>query len=242
MLRLRPGGCADAAAELPFPQAYAGRLQSVSSSNPSPIDLDQQRDVKAFAKAVESRDEARVRQLVSRPHVRAHVNDPMFAFGQRAAHMAAKNERMLETLVAAGADVNLKSDWANGPYTVLDRADEGTARWLLAHGVALTPNAAARLGWFDDLAVARPRGRSARPRARRRRAAAAARSEDRGDCRLPSGSWRRHRRALHRSQIDARPVHARRSPRRVPAADRARRDTGHLHGGHGSAISRSPPV
>jgi ankyrin repeat protein len=109
------------------------------------------RDVKAFAKAVEAKDEARVRQLVSRPHVRAHVNDPMFAFGQRAAHMAATNEQMLETLMAAGADVTLKSDWANGPYTVLDRADDGTARWLISRDVSLTPNAAARLGWFDDL-------------------------------------------------------------------------------------------
>jgi len=125
----------------------------VSNSNSSPIspDLDQQRDVKAFAVAVEARDETRVRELVSRPHVRAHVNDPMFAFGQRATHLAAKNERILEALVAAGADVNLKSDWSNGPYTVLDNANEDTARWLLAHGVALTPNAAARLGWLDDL-------------------------------------------------------------------------------------------
>ena len=121
------------------------------NSSPLSLDLDQQRDVKAFAKAVEARDEARVRQLVSRPHVRAHVNDPMFVFGQRAAHLAATNTRILETLVAAGADVNLPSDWANGPFTVLDRADEGTARWLLSQGVALTPNVAARLGWFDDL-------------------------------------------------------------------------------------------
>ena len=126
----------------------------MSNSNASPISpdpYDQQRDVKAFAVAVEAKDEACVRELVSRPHVRAHINDPMFAFGQRAAHMVAKNERILEALIAAGADVNLKSDWPNGPYTVLDNANEGTARWLLARGVALTPNAAARLGWLDDL-------------------------------------------------------------------------------------------
>ena len=41
---------------------------------------------------------------------------------------------MLTTLIDAGADVNLKSDWENGPYTVLDNADEDTARFLLAHG------------------------------------------------------------------------------------------------------------
>ena len=47
--------------------------------------------------------------------------------------------------------MNMKSDWANGPYTVLDHADEGTARFLLARGATLTPNVAARLGWFDEL-------------------------------------------------------------------------------------------
>ena len=58
---------------------------------------------------------------------------------------------MLTTLIDAGADVNMKSDWENGPYTVLDNADEDTARFLLARGATLTPNVAARLGWFDEL-------------------------------------------------------------------------------------------
>jgi ankyrin repeat protein len=75
----------------------------------------------------------------------------MFAFGQRAAHVAAKNAMMLKTLIAAGADVNMESDWENGPYTVLDNTNENTARFLLAHGAKLTPNAAARLGWLDEL-------------------------------------------------------------------------------------------
>ena len=56
--------------------------------------------------------------------MRARINDPMFDFGQRAAHIAAKNGALLEVLLDAGADVNLKSDWENGPYTVLDSADE----------------------------------------------------------------------------------------------------------------------
>ena len=104
----------------------------------------QTQDIKAFSEAVVAGDEPRVRQLLSQPEVRAHVNDAMFDFGQRATHLAAKNVQMLETLAAAGADLNLRSDWANGPYTVLDRANDDTARWLLSHGVALTPNAAAR--------------------------------------------------------------------------------------------------
>jgi ankyrin repeat protein len=110
-----------------------------------------ERDVAAFREAVGGNDVARTRKLLALPHVRAHVNDPMFAFGQRAAHIAAKHEAMLAVLLDAGADVTLKSEWVNGPYTVLDNADEATARFLMARGAPLTPNVAARLGWLDEL-------------------------------------------------------------------------------------------
>lgn len=109
------------------------------------------RDLRAFSAAVAQRDVARVRQLLSLPHVRRRINDPMFDFGQRAAHIAAKDEAMLAALIAAGADVTLKSDWANGPYTVLDNADERTATFLLGQGATLTANVAARLGWRGEL-------------------------------------------------------------------------------------------
>ena len=111
----------------------------------------QDRDVEAFCDAVRGGDIPGTQQLLASTHVRKRVNDPMFAFGQRAAHIAAKNSPLLTALIAAGVDVNLKSAWENGPYTVLDNTDEGTARLLLAHGAQLTPNAAARLGWLDEL-------------------------------------------------------------------------------------------
>ena len=111
----------------------------------------EERDVAAFRDAVNGGDRARVEQLLRMPHVRKRVNDPMFAFGQRAAHIAARSEPLLATLLEGGADVGLKSDWENGPYTVLDRSDERTARYLLSNGAMLTPNVAARLGWLDEL-------------------------------------------------------------------------------------------
>ncbi len=110
-------------------------------------------DVEAFKDAVQADDVSAAGRLLQRAHVREHVNDPLFAFGQRAAHVAAKSQGMLEALLAAGADVTLKSDWANGPYTVLDNADAPTARFLIASGAALTPNVAARLGWIEELAA-----------------------------------------------------------------------------------------
>ena len=111
----------------------------------------QARDVQAFCAAVRAGEVDRTRALVALAHVRTRVNDPMFDFGQRATHMAAKNAPLLATLIAAGADVRLKSEWENGPYTVLDNADEATARFLLTQGASLTPNVAARLGWIDEL-------------------------------------------------------------------------------------------
>jgi ankyrin repeat protein len=111
----------------------------------------QERDVKAFCDGVRGGDLLGTQQLLASTHVRKRINDPMFAFGQRAAHIAAKNASMLTTLIAAGADVNMKSDWENGPYTVLDNTDEDAARLLLAHGARLTPNVAARLGWLEEL-------------------------------------------------------------------------------------------
>jgi ankyrin repeat protein len=109
------------------------------------------RDIAAFRDAVTSGDVPLVRQLLAFAHVRKEINAPTFAFGQRAAHLAAKNAEMLEVLLDAGADVNLRSEWQKGPYTVLDNASEDTAPFLLGRGATLTANVAARLGWFDQL-------------------------------------------------------------------------------------------
>jgi ankyrin repeat protein len=113
--------------------------------------MDDERDLEAFRNAVGAGDVPAVRRLLASTAVRDQINAPMFAFGQRAIHIAAKRPALLEELIAAGADLHLKSDWANGPYTVLDLADEESARFLLARGAVLTANAAARLGWFDEL-------------------------------------------------------------------------------------------
>src|SRR5262249_20679725 len=71
----------------------------------------EERDVKAFQDAVRSGDVLRAQRLLASAHVAKRINDPMFDFGQRATHMAAKDEAMLRTLLAAGADIHLKSDW-----------------------------------------------------------------------------------------------------------------------------------
>lgn len=111
----------------------------------------EERDVRAFVDAVKGGDLDGTRRLLSSTHVRERINAPLFDFGARAAHAAAKNAALLAVLIDAGADVNGRSDWQYGPYTVLDHADENTARFLLSRGATLTANVAARLGWFDEL-------------------------------------------------------------------------------------------
>lgn len=112
----------------------------------------EEREARAFCQALFARDSAATRAaLESSAFVRRHINEPGFDFGQRAAHMVAKDPVMLDLLIEFGADVNLRSEWPNGPFTVLDNADEASARFLIERGAVLTPHVAARLGWFEDL-------------------------------------------------------------------------------------------
>jgi ankyrin repeat protein len=143
-------GLADRTLQLADAQLAIAREAGFDSWPKLVADL-QERDIQAFRDSVTRGDVERSRGLLATEHVRQRVNEPMFAFGQRAAHIAANNRQLLTMLIAAGADVNMKSNWDNGPYTVLDRADEGAARFLVEHGATLTPNVAARLGWFDEL-------------------------------------------------------------------------------------------
>jgi ankyrin repeat protein len=121
----------------------------VTSIQPTPAE---EQEARAFCAALFARDVAGARTALElSAFVRQHINEPAFDFGQRAAHVAARDPAMLELLIEFGADVNLRSDWANGPYTVLDNADEPSARFLIARGAILTPHVAARLGWMDEL-------------------------------------------------------------------------------------------
>lgn len=112
----------------------------------------QRQELIAFHGAVRQQDVAATRRVLeSSEYVREHINDPIFDFGGRALHAVSSNTAMLDLLLSFGADVSLKSDWANGPYSVLDSSDETATRFLMARGAPLTANAAARLGWFDEL-------------------------------------------------------------------------------------------
>ena len=103
----------------------------------------QERDISAFRDAVSHGDVA-TRDATPRITARQGTGQRSDVRVRPAGRTHRCEERAdAETLIAAGADVNLKSEWENGPYTVLDNADEDTARFLLARGATLTPNVAA---------------------------------------------------------------------------------------------------
>lgn len=111
------------------------------------------RELEAFDDALRRGDADALRRLLAgSEHLRAQVNAPRFDFGRRALHVAAgKGLDAAGVLLDFGADPNLGSEWAAGPFLPLDEASEPAARHLVHRGATLTPHAAARLGWAEEL-------------------------------------------------------------------------------------------
>lgn len=106
--------------------------------------------------AVQQNDlDAAVRALAFHGSLRARLNEPLpgLPFGatilQPAVHW--KNREMVSFLLLSGADINVKTHWWAGGFTVLDFAEPDFVPFLLAQGAVMTPHAAARLGRLDDL-------------------------------------------------------------------------------------------
>ena len=202
-----------------------------------------ERDFTAFAQAVQAGDTARVRQQLALEHVRARVNDPTFAFGQRAAHIAAKNEPLLD---GASRRRRRRQPEERVGERPLHRARQRRrarrpgscsraaprSRRTSRPGSAGSTSSQALVD--ADAALVHARGGDGQQPLHA--------GEDGRDCRLPARSRRRHRRALHRSQDHAGAVRAGRSPGRLPAPARARGHARHLHGRLlGRRRARHPP-
>jgi len=111
--------------------------------------------VKALVGAVHANDDAQVAQLLQQhPELKSKLNDslPGFDFGGTALLAAVRwaNRKMVDILLAAGADINQRSHWWAGSFGVLDD-DRDLAPYLIERGAILDAHAAARLGMFDQL-------------------------------------------------------------------------------------------
>ncbi len=111
--------------------------------------------VKALVDAVNVNDEERVAQVLQQyPELKPRLNDPLPGCGFDGTVLLTAvrgaNRKMVDILLAAGADINQRSHWWAGGFGVLDD-DRGLAPYLIERGAILDAHAAARLGMFDKL-------------------------------------------------------------------------------------------
>jgi hypothetical protein len=126
-------------------ESWAAMKRKIESLTTTPVEQ--------FLAALRDQDVGRVRQLLETYRdVRAAINAPIGYFDGRPAAMAKKNLRLLDVLLAHGADLNLKSAWWAGGFGLLeyDCTPEEAAP-LIERGAAIDVFGAAHLGMFERL-------------------------------------------------------------------------------------------
>ncbi len=90
------------------------------------------------------------RLLAEHPELKALVNAPVCAFDSPPI-IHARSQAMLDVLLAAGADINARSQWWAGSFGLLDSASPELAAYAISRGAIVTIHAAARLGLMPRL-------------------------------------------------------------------------------------------
>ena len=90
------------------------------------------------------------RLLQSHPELRAAINKPITSFDSPAI-VRARSRAMLDVLLAAGADINGRSQWWAGGFGLLDSASPELSAYAVERGATMTAHAAARLGLLPQL-------------------------------------------------------------------------------------------
>ena len=111
----------------------------------------------AFILAIKDNDAPGVEALLTaHPGLTAIVNRGTDQLGFGATPLIAavqrSNRDMIDTLLAAGADITVKSEWWAGGFSVLENADARLVPFLLERGAVLDATAAAKFGMVDRLA------------------------------------------------------------------------------------------
>lgn len=110
----------------------------------------------ALVAAVIADDVERARDLLARhADLRARLNlpAPELPFGTTLLLQLVQSERrpMVDVLLKAGADINVRSDWWAGSFGVLDLCVPAMAPFLIERGAVVDAHAAARHGMLDRL-------------------------------------------------------------------------------------------
>jgi hypothetical protein len=105
----------------------------------------------ALKQAFHQNEAARFRELLDRhPALKARINEPVGPFDSPIV-LHARSREMLDALLDAGADINLKSSWWAGGFGLLHSAEPELAAYAIERGARVDAHAAARLGLFPKL-------------------------------------------------------------------------------------------
>jgi ankyrin repeat protein len=118
----------------------------VESLSPGAEDL-----VDQFTHAIGSDDAAGARLLLeAHPMLRAKIDEPLGPFDSPVITRV-RSKEMLDVLLAAGANLNAKSQWWAGGFGLLHGASTEVAAYAIERGAIVDVHAAARLGLLDRL-------------------------------------------------------------------------------------------
>lgn len=105
-----------------------------------------------FERAFRSHDSAAVRRVLSDyPELRTQINEPMHGCFDAPIVTLAKTPDMLDALLEAGADINMRSRWWAGGFGLLHSAPPELAKYAINLGARVDAHSAARLGLLDHL-------------------------------------------------------------------------------------------
>jgi len=91
------------------------------------------------------------RRLLERhPSLKARIDEPVEAFNSPVITQVRSRE-MLDVLLEAGADLNVRSQWWAGGFGLLDTAEPELANYAIERGATIDVHAAARLGLAEKL-------------------------------------------------------------------------------------------
>jgi ankyrin repeat protein len=118
-------------------------VESILLERDDPLEL--------FKRAFEEDDAPLVRKLLERhPHLKPRINEPVASFDSPAL-IQVRSREMLDVLLEAGADINVKSRWWAGGFGLLHGVEPKLAAYAIERGASIDAHAAARLGLITKL-------------------------------------------------------------------------------------------
>jgi len=107
--------------------------------------------IELLKQAFHADDAPWLRKLLARyPQFKALINEPIGPFNSPAIINVCSRE-MLDVLLEAGADINVKSRWWAGGFGLLHNAKPDLAAYAIQRGATVDVHAAARLGMLERL-------------------------------------------------------------------------------------------